>query len=198
MKIKADLHTHGYERKFCPTNAENILKIAERNLGVNGVFGIANSQWGVTTYGKPDYDLRYELFFKKCIKEFGAKQIEINGTSLSRSNIFCVNPYKIYILKTQEMEFPQGHILVLGLPYGANLKQRKIIDSLKEARDREYPTQANHPFFISNLGAYLLENQKALDYISGLEVHNGEAIFGNNKAKNFYSESCKEKNIGSL
>ena len=198
QKIKADLHAHGYERKSCPTSAEHILKIAKRNLDVNGVFGIANSQWEKTSEGKADYDSRYELFFRKCLEEFGARQIEVNGASRNKSNIFYVNPYKIHVLKTQEMEFPQGHILVLGLPYGTNLKQKNIIDSLKQAKDMGYPVQGNHPFFMSNLGNYLSENQEVLDYISGLEVHNGEAIFGNNKAKKFYNESCKDKNIGAL
>ncbi len=198
MEIRADLHNHAYERQHCPTSAKHILEIAEQRLGPNGVFGIANSQWGKTFDRKPDYDYRYELFFKTCLKEFGYRKIEVNGPSIDKSNMFHVNPYGVHILKTQEMEFPEGHILVLGLPYGTNLKQRKITESLRETKAKGCPAEASHIFFMSKLGDYLLKNPEILDFFSAIMVHDGEAIVGNKKAQKFYKKFCENKNIGAL
>ncbi len=190
-----DLHGHGWEREKCP-NVRKALKIAQKNLGVGGVFGLANSQWGRTYDEKPDYDKRYELFLEDCLRTFNSRNIEVNGPSAEKSNLFYIKSKGIYVLKTQEMEFPEGHFLFLGVSNGKNLKQRSFRESLKEARDLGYSVQVNHPYFMSKAGEYLENNLDVLEYVSAIEVFNGEAVFGNLRARAFYEFYTIDKAVG--
>ena len=103
------------------------------------------------------------------------------------------------VVKGQEVPTKQGHILVLGIASGVHLKSgRSLLESLQEASDNEGIIIADHPFFHGGIGDSLYDS-RVLEYFDAIEIFNGEALFGNNKARNFYN-SVKDifPNLGAL
>ena len=187
MKVKTDLHTHLSERESNNYSANQVLSLANQRLGNQGVFGVANSEWN------GDYDFRYELFLAKCLQELGHNNVELIGNG----NAFYSPKHQIYVIKAQEIEKPEGHLLVLGLPHGLNVKQKTLENCIQNSIDLNCPIQANHPFFFQGLGPHLREHLELLENLNGFEVHNGEAVYGNQKAKQFFRDLGQHYGLGS-
>ena len=176
-QIKADLHNHLatfiYKGSF-----NDVIDIAYKRLGSNGIFSITNG-----------YDNRYEDFLN----------LKTSYKKESIGNSIYIPNKKILIIKGQEVFTKQGHLLVLGLSKNINLKHNKNLeDSLKQAKDNNTIVISPHPFFIGGLGNYLIKNHRHLKYFHGIEIHNGEAFYGNEKAKDFYSLIKEDYNLGAL
>lgn len=176
-QIKADLHNHLatflYKGSF-----NEVIDITYKRLGSNGILSITNG-----------YDAKYEDFLN--LKTSYEKQ--------DIGNAVYIPEKKILIIKSQEVFTKQGHLLVLGLSKNINLKHNKNLeDSLKQAKDNNIIVISPHSFFINGLGSYLRKNSKFLRYFHGIEIHNGEAFYGNEKAKDFYSLVKEDYNLGAL
>jgi len=190
MKIKADLHTHFSTLGDIGDNIfDKAINTAQKNLGIGGIFAAVNGQ-------NVEKDLgRYENFLKQCGR---TKVVDLD-------NAFYVSGKNIYVVKGQEVFTQGGHILILGLNYGKNLKDYKTLeDSLKEARDYNGIIIADHPWFIDGIFKKGNFKSKVISQLDGVEVHNGEAWIpipgnSNKKAQEYYNDLIKEHlNIGAI
>lgn len=172
---KADLHNHLRTSSNLKHEDFNLaIDIASKKLGKNGkensIFGLANF-----------YDKRYEQFI-------GLKGYERTYVGENRTAIY-IPEKKVLVVKAQEVPTKQGHVLVLGLGDNVHIKRYITLeDTLKEAEDKNGVIVADHPFFISGIGPYLQQHAELLEHLDAIEIHNGEAIYGNRKAKEFYAE----------
>lgn len=183
MKSKADLHNH--LRTFTKRDFNNngdfnrAIDIIARRLGENGVVS-------VTTFD----DRNYERFIDSDSKGYERVPVGINKQGV------YVPEKKVLIVKSQEVPTKRGHLLVLGLGYDENLKQnRSLEETISEADDKtngEAIKIADHMFFASGVGFYLEYCPELIHYFDAFEI-NGEAVYGNKKAKRFYSK-VKPKN----
>jgi len=177
MKIRADLHNHLATTDNMPRNFNKTINIARKRLGKKGILGMINA-----------CDNRYEKFsnlegYERC----------------NLRNAIYIPEKDTYVLRGQEVMTKNGHILVLGLEEKFNLQDdRRLEDSLKAAKENNGIIIACHPFFFKGIGYYLEKNPKFLEYFDGIEVHNGEALYGNKKAKEFYNEIKKDYNMGAI
>lgn len=176
MKIKADLHNHLSTLSNIPKEFNKTLDIAKKRLGKNGILGIING----------GDDNRYEDF--------------INLRGYERQNLgnaIYVPGKEILVLRGQEVFTKQGHLLVLGLKRDIHLKSNQNLEnSLKAAKDNNGIIIAVHPFFIFGAGNYLAKNPILLEYFDGIEIFNGEAFYGNKKAREFYNQIKGDYGIG--
>lgn len=186
MKIKADLHNHFSTLENIGEIFNQAICIAQKNLGAGGILGVTNTQ--------DKGPGRYETFLRQ-----GGTRIE------DLDNAFYVPDNDIYVIKGQEVFTKGGHILVLGLNYGVKLKDyRSLEDSLKEAMDNNIIIIADHPWFLD--GIFTKQSpKKYLEYLDGIEVHNGEAwipipgyVRANKKAQEFYNKIKGDYDIGAI
>jgi len=187
MKVKADLHNHlGRKGKF--PNFNKVIDIASNRLGEEGIFSITNCD-----------DYRYENF--------------ISGKGYEREdfgNFIYVPKKRISVIKSQEV-FTKGHLLIIGLPNRKNIKNKIVEDTIKEAKEKYNSIIiANHPFYKSGIGNYMINHPKSrdfiLDNIDSWEVYNASAEFwfpnilpknANQKSVEFYEKEIKnDYNIG--
>ncbi len=177
MKIKADLHNHLSTFSNIPREFNKTIDITKKRLGTKGILGIINTN-----------DKRYETFS--------------NLSGYDRENIgnaLYIPKKDIWVLRGQEVFTKQGHLIVVGLEAGFNLQNnRNLEDSLKESKDNKGIIIAVHSFFIGGIGPYLIKNHKLLKYFDGIEVRNGEAFYGNKKAKMFYELIKDDFDLGAL
>lgn len=176
-KIKADLHYH-LKKSFCENDFDKIICKIEKRLDRGGILGVINYN-----------DFRYENF-TKLKKGYDIQNLE---------NAIYIPEKEILIIKGQEILNKNGHLLILGIKENHFLKNKRTLeDSLKEAKDLNGIVIAPHPFFIFGSGNHLRKNPKLLKYLDGIEVHNGEAFFGNKKAKMFYELIKEDYDFGAL
>ena len=180
MKIRADLHNHLRTSSILKnSDFNNSINSASKKLGPDACFGLINM-----------HDRRYEKFAD-------LKGYEREWIGDSKNGIYI--PEKdVLVVRGQEVTTKQGHLLVLGLGYEIHLKNSvSLEDTLKKAKDHNGIVIVDHPFYMAGIGFYLLKNQKLLEEIDAIEVHNGEAAFGlpigpfsinaNKKAREFYN-----------
>lgn len=101
-------------------------------------------------------------------------------------------------MHTQEADFPEGHFLIVGTPFGKIIRGDSLEKVIKTANEIGTPIIANHPFFFDKSGIYLSENPEMLKYLSGIEVWNSQAIKGNKEAKEFYQRVSKDYDLGAI
>jgi len=186
MKIKADLHNHFSTFENIGIVFNQAIDTAQKNLGADGIFGVINAQ---------DQGLgRYETLLRQG-----------KGKTEDLGNAFYVPSKKIYVVKGQEVFTQGGHILVLGLNHGIRLQDyRTLEDSLKEAKDNNGIIIADHPFFLD--GIFTKQSpDKYLNFLDGIEVHNGEVWlpipgfkYANKKAQEFYNQIKNDYDIGAI
>ena len=172
-RIAADLHNHlgryGIFRSF-----NDVRDTASRNLGENGILGIVDCD-----------DSRYKNFV-----EFrgGYRRADIG-------NAVYVPDKRILIVRGQEVFTKEGHVLVLGVQKGKNIKSKRLEDALKEATDLGGIKIADHPFYRGGIIESIKKNPSLLSYFDSWEVYNAGAelsLFGllpknaNMKANDFY------------
>ncbi len=173
--MKADLHNHLGTKKYTGSFNKSI-DISKEKLSDGGVLGVVNFS-----------DLRYETF----VGSEGYEREQLG-------NAIYVPEKGIYVIKGQEIATKQGHLLVVGLKWGRSLKDgRGLEDTLKEARDNNGVIIAAHPF-VNGAGDYIEKNPGILELMDGIEIHNGEAFFGNKKARDFYSRIKNDYDIGGV
>jgi len=178
--IKADLHNHLQTCK--PTCSFNdVIDIASERLGEGGTIGIVNvtDPIGLIDNDNPmimNGDDRYEKFL-------ASRQYDISNIG----NAFYVPEKKVLVIKGDEIINPMGHLLILGVEEGKHIKNYKNVeDTLKQAKDFGGVVIADHPFFVQGIGPHLEKHLELVSDIDALEVHNGEAFYGNKKAQEFY------------
>lgn len=176
--IKADLHNHLRTTSHWREGDFNrALDIAERRLGVGGVFGLVDFS-----------DTRYETF-----SELPGYEREFVGEGQSA---IYVPERAILIIRGQEVPTKQGHLLVLGLPKNVHLKERKDLEeTMKEARDNGGVLVADHGFYLEGIGPYIRGKPELTRQLDAVETFNANAElwlpgltprFANRAAKGFY------------
>lgn len=180
--VHVDLHNHlrtrsGMRGLFNPT-----IDAARARLGIGGIVGLINFA-----------DRRYEDFSQ----ERGYEKQDLG-------NALYVPEKDILVVKGQEVPTKEGHLLVLGLRKDVHLKDnRTLIDTFKEAKDNNGIIVADHPFYLNGIGQKLKIAPDHLDYLDGIEVHNGEAalsLFGlfpryaNSRAQLFFENVSQLRN----
>lgn len=176
-KIKADLHYH-LKKSFCENDFDKIICKIEKRLDRGGILGVINYN-----------DFRYENF-TKLKKGYDIQNLE---------NAIYIPKKEILIIKGQEILNKNGHLVILGVKENHFLKNKRTLeDSLKEAKDLNGIVIAPHPFFIFGSGNHLRKNPKLLEYLDGIEIYNGQAFFGNKKAKIFYDLIKEDYDIGAV
>ncbi len=186
-KLRADLHNHlRTSSNLQPEDFNRAIDIARERLGPDGTFSIAN-------FG----DKRYEKFA-------GLRGYERVYVGENNSAVY-VPSKKVLVVKAQEVPTKQGHLLVLGLGFEQHLKPNQDLEyTIREADEKttgEAAKVADHPFFLAGIGPYLQQHPKLLEQLDGIEIHNGEAIFGNanKKARDFYNQVKSDyPNLGAL
>ena len=184
-KIKADLHNHLRTSSILEnSDFNNSIDVASRKLGSGACFGLINM-----------HDRRYEKFAD--LKGYEREWIGDN------KNGIYIPEKDVLVVRGQEITTKQGHLLVLGLGYEIHLKNGiSLEETLKKAKDNNGIIITDHPFYTEGTGNYLEKNQKFLEDIDAIEVHNGESAFGlplspfpigaNKKAQDFYSRIKKD------
>ena len=180
MKLKqvmASLHEH-LRTSSRMKNFNRIVDKAKDRLGEGGIVGLINFN-----------DERYERF-----SELTGYAREFIGKPHSALRIV---PGDLLIVKGQEVPTQQGHVLIVGLPYGMQLKTGKNLDyTLDEADEFKAIKIIDHPFFIEGLGPFLESNPQYIKRFNAVEVFNGNAELyipkitnrgANKKALEFYS-----------
>lgn len=155
--IRADLHnhlrtfTHAKEGDF-----DRAVDKAYQKLGAGGILSLVNFA-----------DTRYEIYTQQTSK-YQRQNLE---------NSIYIPEKKILILKGQEVQTKQGHLLILALKQNQHLKSnRNLEDAIKEAKDLNGIIIADHPFYKEGIGPYLQQNLNLLENIDALEL-NGEANY---------------------
>ncbi len=173
--MKADLHNHLGTKEY-NGNFNKVIDVSKEKLNAGGVLGVVNFS-----------DLRYETF----VGLEGYKREHLG-------NVIYVPKKEIYVIKGQEIATKQGHLLVIGLRWGRNLKDRRSLeDTIKEAKDDNGIIISCHPF-ANGIGKHIEKNPCILELIDGIEVHNGESFFGDKKAQDFYSRIKNDFDIGGV
>lgn len=191
--IKADLHNHlGKGGKF--SNFDNVVNIAYNNFQGPGMFAVLNSA--------PD-DYRYEKLIGSLDKE--KDKYERVWTENTKNALF-VPKKNIFIIKGQEIESDEGHIIILGLPINKNIRYPGLKSILMQAQEEGFAIIAPHPFYSESIGYSLKQNTgNYLEYFDSIETFNGSAEFwfpgilpknANKKAREFYSQIPIDYNIG--
>ena len=174
MTYKADLHNHLATFEHMP-NFNKTLDIASKKLGKGGILGLVNGK-----------DNRYEKF----ISQKGYERQDFK-------NCIYVPEKDILVVKGQEVFTNQGHLLAYGLEERFNLENsRNLEESLISSKDNKALIILPHPFFIDGLGPYLEKNKDLLNYFNGIEIFNGEALWGNKEAQEFYNKLKLEMAFG--
>ena len=170
MKSKASLHEHlKTSSNLQQKDFNKAIDIAAARLGEYGIFAITNFE-----------DKRYEHF--TFLQGYDRYFIGENH------NAIYVPDKKILVIKAQEVPTEQGHLLVLGLGHGNHIKSNQTLeDTIKQTIDFNAIRIADHPFFKAGLGPYLQSHPELIGLFDAIETHNGEAIYGNKKAKKFYN-----------
>ena len=160
-KVNADLHNH--LRTWTWTGKKDFdraVKAAFKRLGSGGVLGITNFA-----------DTRYELYTRQPRRHFGDNK----GNA-----IHVIEPERdLLVVKGQEVQTNQGHLLILGLMQDVHLRSSRRVtleDALSEAEDNNGIIIADHPFYFEGVGSYLQRNPRILERIDALEL-NGSAIW---------------------
>ncbi len=192
--VKADLHNHLRKRgRILEGDFDKVVDIAYRKLGEGAILGVVNFS---------DEIGRYERLTS-------LEGYEREGLG-DRNNGFYVPEKDVYIVKGQEVQTREGHLLVIGIGAGKHLKEgRGLEDTIKETRDQNGIIVVPHPFSIHGLGNYLERNPELLEQIDAIEIHNGEASFGlpfgplplgaNKKAREFYARIKPDfPNLGAI
>lgn len=177
--VNADLHNHLMtDPSESLPGFDYVIDHAQEVLGEGGVIGLVN-------FSHTDHqDRRYERF----VKSRGYKRIDLG-------NAVYVPEKDILVVKGQEVpisEFgKEMHLLVLGLLGGIHLPAGLGLErTVAEALDNSGILVIDHPFFMHGLGTFLQANPQiengVLPYVGAIEVHNGKAVYGNNKAQNYF------------
>lgn len=177
MKINTDLHNHLGTNKY-NGDFNQVINLSSRQLGPAGILGLCNGD-----------DYRYESFIK------------LKGYEREDFKSFIYLPSKnLFIIKGQEVFTKQGHVLVLGLEKDKHIKSKDLEDVLKEAKDinEDNIIMPVHFFFFQGCGNYLRKNPELIKNFDAIEVHSGEAIYGNKKAKQFYELIKEDYELGAV
>jgi hypothetical protein len=189
MKVNADLHNHlktGSDMSRLPFNY--VLDVANERLGDKGILGLINFN-----------DARYEQFSGLP----GYERVDFGNA------LYFPEP-NIFVVKGQEVQTKEGHLLVMGIQKNKHLRSGEITieDAIKEADDNNGIKILDHPFFKEGAGEHCMQHPEILDSIDALEVHNGEAALyipgvtpmaANKKTRKFYdSVSGEHSNLGAI
>lgn len=179
--VKADLHNHlRTSGRYYEGDFNRVVEHASRKLGAGAVLGVINF-----------LDWRYEHLIN-------SKGYERQNLGENKNGIY-VPEKDIYLIRGQEIPTKEGHLLVLGTGEGSYLKkERKIEDTIKEAKDQNAIIVVEHPFYLAGLGSYLEKNLELLEQVDAIEIYNSTAAFGlpfspfpfraNKKAQEFYAK----------
>jgi len=156
-KVFADLHNHLKTGSYMPEGIFNrTAEIVRRRLGEGGIIGLVNFE-----------DRRYEDFSELS----GYERVDFG-------NALYVPEKDVMIVRGQEVPTKHGHLLVLGLKKGKNLKGgRSLEDSLKEARDENGIIIADHPFYKEGIGHSIDNLPEDNVFFDAIEVHNGSSVW---------------------
>ena len=170
MKSKASLHEHlRTSSNLQPEDFNQAIDLAAARLGDHGIFALTNFE-----------DKRYEYF--TSLPGYSRDYIGENHSAI------YIPEKQILVVKAQEVPTKQGHLLVLGLGIGENLKPNQTLEeTIKQAIDHNAIKIADHPFFSHGIGPYLENHPELIGLFDAIETHNGEAIYGNKKAERFYN-----------
>ncbi|MBU0894439.1 MAG: hypothetical protein KKF48_05170 [Nanoarchaeota archaeon] len=179
-RINVDLHNHlGRMGRF--PSFDRVVDVAFNRLGIEGVFSVANCE-----------DYRYEDFVNSSPESYDRVEVRDEKDSVG----IYVPQKKILIVKGQEVFTPEGHVLVIGLPKGKNIKSKTLDDSFSEAKDYNAVTIVDHPFYKGGAGPKILDFEP-----DGWEVYNASAEFwfpkllpigANEKSAKFYNEEIRD------
>lgn len=163
--IKADLHNHLRTSSRMSGLVKPTIDKARKTLGPGGIIGLVNFD-----------DSRYEDFANQRVNGY-----EHQDTA---ETLYFPNQ-DVLVVKGEEVQTAQGHLLVLGLPTGKHMiSRRPLDDTILEAKERyDAITIADHPLYKEGCGVVLRflperyfspDSQYKLDAV---ETHNGEAAF---------------------
>lgn len=186
MLVKSDLHNHLRAKCIKDENYFNsTIDLASLRLGPFGIFAVVNFS-----------DQRYEDY----ISQTGYER-EYLGPS---KNGLFIKERLIYLVKGEEVNTNQGHVLFLGLGVNEHIKHnRSLEDTLKEAKDFNplVISIGDHPK-IKGIGNYLLEHKELISSFDAVEIHNGELNLTRNidkKVIELYKELRRyNPNLGAL
>ncbi|MBU0907777.1 MAG: hypothetical protein KKE05_06500 [Nanoarchaeota archaeon] len=133
---KASLHDHIRNREFMEgVDFRNLIRTVSKRLGENGIWGIVD--WG---------DGRAERCFDGIKRAFPNETVELRGGS-----VFQVHPYKLWIVKGQEVPTKlngnEVHVISLGIPQHKTLPAHEPIAELLKKAYETYGSIQNfdHP-----------------------------------------------------
>lgn len=153
-KVRADLHNH--LRTFSTMkNFNGYIDCTLNFLGKGGILGVVNFS-----------DARYEEF----VSLKGYERVKVGN-----GNAYYVPKKDILIVKGQEIETDDGHLLAIGIPCEKHISDhRSIEDTIKETKDFGGLTIIDHPFYLDGI-LNESENFKFLREVDAMEIWNGSA-----------------------
>jgi hypothetical protein len=172
-RIKADLHTHlRTSSRIRQGDFNRLVDVASQRFGQGdgGIVGVVNFN-----------DRRYEHLI-------GLEGYERDYFGSNKNGVY-VPSKDILIVKGQEIPTKQGHLLVLGLGYDQHVRgDLSLEDTIKSVREinPDISIIGVHTHFRKGLGQYLEDNEKVLIDFDAIEINNGEAVYGNKQAREFY------------
>ncbi len=191
--IRADLHQHlRTSSRFREGDFDRAVNVAYKRLGQGGVLGLVNFD-----------DHRYEDFIG--LRGYDREDI---------GNAVYVPERDILVVKGQEIQTVEGHLLVLAIPKNVHLRSGRNITleyALKEKNERNGIGVLVHGWYWEGAGPYLMKHPELIEEpygIDAIEVENGGANLwlpfltprkANKKAQEYFLELRKENpHLGAL
>lgn len=192
-KVRADLHYHVGSRGKRIISPDEFINVAVERLKHRGVVGI--SHFGDAYVGRDRYEIFVdEIGYEKKGIGGGKDEVGVIVSGRDGRKIIVINGQEVVV----DVGGSDGHLLVLGIPRGVELKTRRSLDySLDEADEYGATKVLVHGFYIRGIGKYVRANQDLLEKIDAIELFNAQAELwipgflprnANKKARRFYHE----------
>ncbi|HVY01155.1 MAG TPA: hypothetical protein VHA12_00105 [Candidatus Nanoarchaeia archaeon] len=176
--VRADLQNHfrvGSGVKDTDLERAAVHATKADKLGIGGVTCLVNCE-----------DARFEETVEKA-KKRGKTLIH----SLGANAVYLPEMNSFMVVKGQEIQTPQGHVLLIGvqrdtyLMHNVPFKERKLVDVLKAAKQAGAIAVIDHPFYRGGIFHtdspaginHRLSRQEMKELVFGYEIYNGAANF---------------------